>query len=220
MTATRMAAPRVAYQGEPGAYGELAIAQEWAGQATALGTPTFAEAFASLGRGETDYAAIPVWNSTIGDIRDTTLLLGHHASRVEVISERTIPVEHCLLGVPGAVFVKVRHVGSHPTALAQCQRLFATRRQLQPCIAHDTAGAARELAALGGTTPPGVTLSRPTTPPWFDPYRPVDARTLAVIAGAGVARRYGLVTLAESVQDNPGTATRFVIIKPQDGVRW
>jgi prephenate dehydratase len=41
-----------------------------------------------------------------------------------------------------------------------------------------------------------------------------------VIAGAAVARTYGLVVLAESVQDNPGNATRFVIIKPQDGVRW
>lgn len=220
MTATRIATPRVAYQGEPGAFGELAITQEWAGQATALGTPTFADAFASLGRGDTDYAAIPVWNSTIGDIPDTTLLLGHHASRVEVISERTIPVEHCLLGVPGTVFIKVRHVGSHPTALAQCQRLFASRRQLQPCVAHDTAGAARELAALGGTIPASPAALRPTTPPWFEPYRPVDPRTLAVIAGAGVARRYGLVILAESVQDNAGNATRFVIIKPQDGVRW
>jgi len=37
-------APRVAYQGEPGAYGEMAIAQEWRGNATALGAPTFAEA--------------------------------------------------------------------------------------------------------------------------------------------------------------------------------
>ena len=219
MTATRIAAPRVAYQGEPGAYGELAITQEWAGQATALGTATFADAFALLGCGETDYAAIPVWNSTIGDIQDTTLLLGHHASRVEVVAERTIPVEHCLLGVPGTVLPKVRYVGSHPTALAQCQRLFAGRRHLQPCIAHDTAGAARELATLGGTIAKSAS-SRPLTPPWFDPYHPTDARTLAVIAGIGVARRYGLVILAESVQDNPNNMTRFVIIKPQNGVRW
>ena len=75
VTSTSIATPRVAYQGESGAYGEVAITREWAGGATAVGTPTFADAFARLGRGETDFAAIPVWNSTIGDIPDTTLLL-------------------------------------------------------------------------------------------------------------------------------------------------
>lgn len=218
MTATRLAAPRVAYQGEPGAYGEVAISREWAGQATAIGASTFAEAFALIGRGDTDFAAIPVWNSTIGDIPDTTLLLGHHASRVEIVSELTIPIEHCLLALPGASLPGVRYVGSHATALAQCKRLFANRRHLQPCVAHDTAGAARELATLGATVT-AIAGARAATP-WFDRYRPTDRRALAVIAGAGVARTYGLVILAESVQDNPSNATRFVIVKPQDGVRW
>jgi prephenate dehydratase len=218
MTATRIAAPRVAYQGEPGAYGEVAISREWAGQATAIGTATFADAFASIGRGDTDFAAIPIWNSTIGDIQDTTLLLGHHASRVEVIADVTIPIEHCLLALPGASLPAIRYVGSHPTALAQCKRLFAHRRHLQPCVAHDTAGAARELATLGAGAPAGGAARAST--PWFDPYRPTDPRALAVIAGAGVAQTYGLVVLAESVQDNASNATRFVIVKPQDGVRW
>jgi prephenate dehydratase len=217
-TSTPIAAPRVAYQGETGAYGELAITREWAGGATAVGTPTFADAFALLGRGETDFAAIPVWNSTIGDIPDTTLLLGHHRARVEVVSEVTIPIEHCILSLPGGSLATLRYVGSHPTALAQCKQLFAGRR-LQPCVAHDTAGAARELAALGGRVA-AMTPPRSVTPPWFDPYRPTDPRSLGVIAGAAVARTYGLVVLAESVQDNPANATRFVIIKPQDGLRW
>jgi len=132
-------APRVAYQGEPGAYGEMAIAQEWRGNATALGAPTFAEALGQLGRGRADFAVIPVWNSTIGDIKDTTVLLAHHASRLETVSELVVPVVHCLLGLPGASFATVRYVGSHPTALAQCRRLFGAPRSLQPCVAHDTA---------------------------------------------------------------------------------
>ena len=218
MTATRLAAPRVAYQGEPGAYGEVAIAREWAGSATAVGAATFADTFALLGRGEADYAAIPVWNSTIGDIDDTTLLLGHHQPRVEVVGELTIPIEHCILALPGVSLATVRYVGSHSTALAQCKQLFANRR-LQPCVAHDTAGAARELATLGGRRS-AATAVRAATPPWFEPYRPTDPHALAVIAGAGVARRYRLAVVAESVQDNPTNATRFVIIKPQDGVRW
>ena len=58
--------PRVAYQGEPGAYSEMAIGREWRGAATAVSAPTFADTIGLLGRGRVDYAVIPVWNSTIG----------------------------------------------------------------------------------------------------------------------------------------------------------
>jgi prephenate dehydratase len=209
-------APRVAYQGEPGAYGEMAIAQEWRGVATALGAPTFIEALAQLGRGRADFAVIPVFNSTIGEIRDTTLLLAHHASRIETVSELVVPVVHCLLGLPSASLRTVRYVGSHPTALAQCRRLFGPPRSLQPCVAHDTAGAARELSTLGVRT----RLPRNGVAPWFEPYHPADPATLAVIAGASVAQLYGLAVIAEGVQDNPENATKFVVVKAQDGVRW
>lgn len=217
MTEMRVAtAPRVAYQGEPGAYGEMAIAQEWRGVATALGASSFSDALALLGRGRADYAVIPVWNSTIGDIQDTTLLLAHHAPRLQTVSELIVPVVHCLLGLPGSSLATVRYVGSHPTALAQCRRLFAPPRTLQPCVARDTAGAARELSALGIRT----RLPRHGSPPWFEPYHPTGPTVLAVIAGAPAAQLYGLSVIAEGVQDNPRNETRFVVVKAQDGVRW
>lgn len=218
MTAARLAAsPRVAYQGEPGAYGEMAIAREWSGAATAIGAPTFRDALSLLGTNGADYAVIPVWNSTIGEIQDTTVLLRHHVTHVETVSEVTVPVVHCLLGLPGATLATLRYVGSHPTALAQCRHLFTHRRTLQPCVAHDTAGAARELAALGASAAEPVPG---TAPRWFEPYRPVDPHALAVIAGAGVARLYGLRVVEEGVQDNASNATRFVVVRAQDGVRW
>lgn len=210
--------PRVAYQGEPGAYGETAIAREWRGAATAMGTPTFAEAIGLLGRGRADFAVIPIWNSTIGDIQDTSMLLTHHAARLDTVSELTVPVVHCLLALPGATLSTVRYVGSHPTALAQCQRFFTTRQALQPCIAHDTAGAARELASLGKRTRLG--FAQATAAPWYAPYAPTESVSLAVIAGAVVAPLYGLDVIAEGVQDNPANATRFVVVKAKDGWRW
>jgi len=218
MTAARLAAaPRVAYQGEPGAYGELAITREWSGTATAIGAATFRDALSLLGTDDADYAVIPVWNSTIGEIQDTTVLLRHHASHVETVSELTVPVVHCLLALPGATLATVRYVGSHPTALAQCRHLFTQRRTLQPCVAHDTAGAARELSALGTHDAPSPHGSAPR---WFEPYRPFDVHALAVIAGAGVARLYGLTVVAEGVQDNAANATRFVVVRAQEGKRW
>jgi prephenate dehydratase len=219
MTATHVTAtPRVVYQGEPGAYSEMAIARQWGGAATPIGATTFAETLSLLGRGAADYAVIPVWNSTIGEIPDTTLLLAHHASRVETVAEVTVPVVHSLLGLPGASLGSVRYVGSHPTALAQCRALFANRRTLQPCVAHDTAGAARELAALGGRAP--VESGRAATPTWFDPYRPIEPTALAVIAHASVARLYGLTVVADGIQDHAANATRFVVVRAQDGASW
>jgi prephenate dehydratase len=219
MMAMRIAThPHVAYQGEPGAFSEMAIAQEWRGAATAVAAPTFAEAIGLLGRGRVEYAVIPVWNSTIGQIKDTSALLAHHASRLETVSELTVPVVHCLLGLPGASLTSIRYVGSHPAALAQCQRLFATREMLQPCVAHDTAGAARELAALGRRV--RLEAARQASAPWFSPYAPTDPTSLAVIAGSSVAELYGLVVITEGVQDNPDNATRFLVVRAKDGWRW
>ena len=211
-------APRVAYQGEPGAFGELAISQEWRGVATALGTSTFSEAIAFVGRGRADFAVIPIWNSTIGEIQDTTILLAHHGARLETVSEFTVPIVHCLIALPGTSLTTIRYVGSHPTALAQCRRLFSTRQVIQPCIAHDTAGAARELASLGKRA--RQRAARQAEQPWFSPYHATESTAFAVIAGKPVAQLYGLVVVTEGVQDNPANATRFVVVKAKDGVRW
>lgn len=212
-------APRVAYQGEPGAFGEMAIERQWRGSATAVGAATFAEAITMLGRGRADFAVIPIWNSTIGNIQDTNVLLTHHQPKLDTVDELMVPVVHCLLGLPGASLATVRYVGSHPTALAQCRQLFATRRTLQPCVAHDTAGAARELATLGARRG-RAGAARGEATPWFSPYHPTESTSLGVIAGESVARLYGLMVINEGVQDNPANATRFVVVKAKDGAHW
>ena len=218
MEARVTAAPRVAYQGEPGAFGEMAIVQQWRGLASPVGAPTFAEALSMVARGHVEFGIFPIWNSTIGDIQDTQVLLAHHAPRLETISELTVPIVHCLLALPGASLATVRYVGSHPTALAQCRRLFTTRRQLRPCIAYDTAGAARELATLGAE---GATdRPRNSASPWFEPYRSSEPAALAVIAGAAAAQLYRLVVLTEGVQDQRDNVTRFRVVRSRDGAAW
>jgi hypothetical protein len=75
--------PRVAYQGEPGAYGEMAIAREWRGAATAVAAPTFADTIGLLGRGRVDYAIIP---EEFGDRTDSGHRRCWRASRLETVS--------------------------------------------------------------------------------------------------------------------------------------
>lgn len=203
--------PRVAYQGEPGAFGEMAIVREWNGRATPVTATTFADAITMLDSGSADYAVLPVWNSTIGDIHDTHLLLSHYASRVKHVSAVTVPVVHCLLSLPRGSRSALRYVGSHSVALGQCRRLFTSRPPLQPCVAYDTAGAARELATLGNGSPPRA--ARRAAAPWFDPYRPIEPHALGVLASSLAAELYGLTILAEGVQDDPTNRTRFVVVE-------
>jgi prephenate dehydratase len=106
-------------------------------------------------------------------------------SELVVVGELLLPVRHRLLGVDGAVLGGIRRVASHPQALAQCDAyLAASGWQLIP--AEDTAGSARALAETGD-------------------------RTLAVIASARAAERYGLVILADDLVA-AGNVTRFAIV--------
>ncbi|NTU97572.1 MAG: prephenate dehydratase [Chlorobiaceae bacterium] len=130
-----------AYQGEPGAYSEIA--------ALRIGEPkpfgSFEEVFAAVESREADYAVIPIENSLGGSIHQNYDLLLQHP--VAIVAETLVKVEHCLLGLHGASTEKAEKVLSHPQALSQCRNFFATHRWLTAEAAYDTAGSAKMIAA-------------------------------------------------------------------------
>ncbi|WP_025411428.1 prephenate dehydratase domain-containing protein [Gemmatirosa kalamazoonensis] len=205
--------PRVAYQGEPGAFGEAAIAQRWEGHAVAVGATTFPRVIGLLLARQVDLAVLPTWNSTIGPILGAHELLYDNRTRVEVIDEVALPVHHAVLALPGASLASVRAVGSHHAALGQCARFFAEHPLVTAYEAFDTAGAARELAALVGGAPQGL------TPPWYASVPQAAPETLAVIASEAAAQRHGLVVLASAVQDHADNETRFAVLRRHEGGR-
>jgi prephenate dehydratase len=207
--------PRVAYQGEPGAFGEAAIVQHWRGAAVPVGARTFADVLALLVSRRVDEAALPVSNSAIGPITAAQEVLYENAARVEVVDEIVVPVQHALIALPGASLATVRAVGSHPAALAQCAgRLEAMG--VTVCEAFDTAGAARQLAALVGGASMGLTK------PWYAGLPGAAPETLAAIASEMAAERHGLVVLARSIQDDATNETRFAVLRRRAGerTRW
>jgi len=133
----------VAYQGEPGAYSEIA--------ALRLGEPrpfeTFDEAFHAVEHMDVFCAVIPIENSLGGSIHHNYDLLLQHP--VSIVAETFVKVEHCLLGLPGASIAARGTVLSHPQALAQCRNFFASNRNLRPEVAYDTAGSAKMVAEEG-----------------------------------------------------------------------
>jgi prephenate dehydratase len=133
----------IAYQGEPGAYSEIA--------ALRFGEPlpceSFDDVFTAVTDQKVDYAAIPIENSLGGSIHQNYDLLLHRP--VVILAETFVKVEHCLLGLPGASVEEATRVLSHPQALAQCHHFIATHPRIKAEAAYDTAGSAKMIAESG-----------------------------------------------------------------------
>ncbi len=183
----------VAFQGEPGAYSELAAYEYFGAQIATLPCSTFEAVFAAVGEGRATHALLPIENSLAGSIhRNYDLLL---ESDLRIVGEYHLHVSHCLMAVPGASLEGLRQVHSHPQALAQCQRRLR-EMGLEAVIAADTAGSARLVQQRG------------------DP-------TIAALASRRAAAVYGLQILVAGMEDNPANYTRFLTLtRSQENTDW
>ena len=137
---------RVAFQGEPGAYSELAIEQLWPHGATAVPSPTFADALARVHAGDAAYAVLPVENAIAGPVMASQHALHAVRARITMCGETRVDIHLCLVATPGSSLAVLRVVRSHPMALAQSRMFFQQHDWLTPEVHDDTAGAAREVA--------------------------------------------------------------------------
>ena len=177
---------RVAFQGEPGAFSEDAIAKYF-GLNGAVPVPqaSFADVLSTVSDGRADYGVLPVENTIAGVVVDSEQALSH--SPVRKVGEVTLAVEQCLLAIRGAEWKDLAIVLSHPVALAQCGKFFSAHKEMKATPSSDTAAAAREVASRGD-------------------------RSVAAIAGRRAAELYKLDILAVGIQDRPDNETRFVIL--------
>ncbi len=174
----------VAYQGEPGAFGEEAVLGWFGDAAVPTPMPTFSAVCAAVEGGETDAGVLPLENSLAGTVGDALDALAR--GNLSVVGEVLLPIRHQLLVVPGGSIGAIRRVSSHWQALAQCGRLLSEHGwQLVPTA--DTASAAREVAASG------------------------DA-SLAAIASRAAAERHRLEVAIPDIQDADHNVTRFAIL--------
>jgi prephenate dehydratase len=150
---------------------------------------TFDSAFQAIAEGAADALLAPVENSLAGSVvRVYDLLL---ESNLAIVAETILPIEHHLIGCPGATLADLKSVSSHPMALAQCEHFFLAHPVLKRVPAEDTAGSVRDVLANGD-------------------------KTAAGIAGRQAAIRYSGEIIAESIQDNAENFTRFFLLVPKD----
>lgn len=132
-----MVMARVAFQGERGAYGEMATLQYFP-KARLMPEKSFQDVFDAAESGGADYVVVPVENSIEGSVNEIYDLLLQ--TKMGVIGEIYQRVRHCLIANRGAK--KIKYVHSHPQALAQC-RGYLQKKKLEPVPSYDTAGAVK-----------------------------------------------------------------------------
>src|SRR5215204_4865605 len=92
--------PRVAFQGERGAFSEEAALKLLGEEIELVPRRTFADLFNSLENGIADYLLAPVENSIAGVVQPSTEL--SRSSSLRVLDEIEIKIEQHLIGCPGA----------------------------------------------------------------------------------------------------------------------
>src|SRR6202012_5223007 len=102
-----------------------------------LPCPTFEDALAAIASGEADLGMIPIENSVAGRVADIHHLMPN--SKLHIIGEYFMPVQHQLLGIKGSKLEDIKTVESHVHALGQCRKIIR-KLGIKPVVAADTAG--------------------------------------------------------------------------------
>jgi len=178
--------PRVAYQGERGAYSEDAIAAVFGDEVELVPCLEFRDAFEAVDAGQATHAVLPVENSIEGTVAQVNDLLLEHD--LVVTGEVIIPIDHCLIGNRKATLEDVRVVYSHPQALGQCRRFLSRHPRWKQVPTYDTAGSVKMIRERG-------------------------RRDEAAIASRRSAQIYGMKVLAEAIQTDHENYTRFFVLE-------
>jgi prephenate dehydratase len=174
---------KIAFQGEAGANSHLACKEAYRNYEP-LPCPTFEDAFAAVRTGRAALAMIPIDNSLAGRVADIHHLMP--ASRLHIVAEWFLPVQHQLMAPKGATLKSIKTVESHIHALGQCRNIIRSLG-VKAVVAADTAGAAREVAEAGDIT-------------------------RAALATKLAAKIYRLRILKKDVADAAHNTTRFVVL--------
>ncbi len=172
-----------AFQGVNGAYSELAGKKIYP-EAISIACNTFEEMFECVREGRANIALVPIENSKAGRVADTHHLIPN--SKLKIIGEYFLEVNHCLLASPDASINTIKRVHSHEQAITQCRKnLIKNNKDM--IVAADTAGAAKMVSELNNNQD-------------------------AAIASDLAAKIYNLKIIESNFQDVDNNVTRFLIM--------
>ena len=171
------------FQGVKGAYSELAGKHLYP-NAQSIPCKTFEEMFQKVRDNQSQVALVPIENSSAGRVADTQRLIPE--SKLKIIGEYFLNVNHCLLVLPGTSIKDIKRIHSHEQAIAQCRNnIIKCNKDM--VVAADTAGAAKMIS---------------------DSNNKEDA----AIASRLAAKTYNLSILDDNFQDSENNITRFLVM--------
>lgn len=187
---------RTGFQGELGAFSEMAVLAYFGDGAEPVPHGWFDDVFRAVDEGSCDYGMLPIENTLAGSIHVNYDLMQEHD--LQIVGEIVLRIVHNLMAKPGVRPEELRRVQSHPKALEQCVRFFREHPSMQAETVYDTGGAAKMLGEG-------------------------EERDVGVIASTRAADRYGLEILERGIEDNPQNYTRFLVLgreaEPPEGER-
>ncbi len=146
---------------------------------------TISDIFTAVEKGETDYAVIPIENSTEGSVRET--LDSFVESDLKIVAQIYTEITHALISK--FPLEQITKVYSKDQALAQC------RHWLQRHLPH------AQLVEASSTSR-AVQIAQ-------------DEPGAAAVAGELAAQHYGVPVLVKNIQDKADNTTRFFVLGRQ-----
>lgn len=181
---------KVAFQGELGAYSEIAVYSYFNKSAEVKPCQSFDDVFESVKTGDVDFGVVPIENSIEGSVNRTYDLFLEYDLKVS--GEIIIRISHCLITHKGTKLNQIRTVYSHPQALAQCRK-FLEQHELEAISTFDTAGSVKMIKERNM----------------------VEA---AAIASERAAQIYDMTILAKDIEDIRNNSTRFFVLDKEDSL--
>ncbi len=176
---------KIVYQGTEGAYSQLAMKAYFGDDIEGCHVDTWRAAMEAIRHGEADYAVLPIENSSAGIVGENFDLMLEYDNYI--VAEKTIRIEHALLGLMDAKLSDIKTVYSHPQALMQSVDFLNEHESWERVSVKNTAVAAKQIVAE-------------------------QKKDQAAIASEVAADIYGLKILKKNINYSDENSTRFIIV--------
>lgn len=184
---------KVGIQGIRGSFHEMAAVKYFGMETIELvEKENFRALFKSLEQDESDFIVCAIENTLAGSLLPNYALL--EKSGFSIVGETYLPIEQCIMALPGVKIENLEQVWSHPIALLQCEDFLSEYPHILPVEKKDTADCARAVSAN-------------------------QLKNVGAIAAKGAAEMYGLQILFSNIQTHKLNFTRFLVIKKRPDLR-
>ena len=180
-------AVKIAIQGIEGSFSHLAAKKFFGDSSFELVFNSFNDFEAvieSVESDESDYAILPIENTTSGSINE--VYDGLLSSNLSIVGEELFQVKHCLLGLEEIPLNKIQKIYTHYQAARQCSKFLYSLNKTQVEFLDDTAKSILKI---------------------IDSGKP----EYAAIASKEAAELLGVKVLREEIANQAGNYTRFLV---------